>query len=228
MTPVVIAGVLGIGEARAGGQFGRIKLPAAFFEFGNFLRAGRIESTRANEFDNPAQLIFVEPGTMSFADIHDDVRAAGEIDAIHQLVAHRTRQISNMLLDSARRGIREGGGHAEHSGLFFAVGANLPERSRVGPDAFATRAFPQVGDADDDRLQMNATARAKLARAGFDFGAISARAAMGAEFCAQEHNAKAGGTGNGREPSAAVFAKGRVARGGRPAHGAVESFGGHV
>src|SRR3974390_2059636 len=52
--------------------------------------ASLIESARLYEFDHTSQLIAVKPGAVRFADIHDHVRIARKIDAIHQLVTDWT------------------------------------------------------------------------------------------------------------------------------------------
>ena len=51
------------------------------------------------------------------------------------------------------------------AGLAFAIGANLAQRFRVGPDAFATWAFPQIGFSNQSSIRVYLAARTQPALA---------------------------------------------------------------
>ena len=69
---------------------------APFFNEVGFLLCSRpVESARADEMNDTVQLIDLKPCAVCAADIDDDPGAAGEVHAMHQVVALRTTNISN-------------------------------------------------------------------------------------------------------------------------------------
>src|SRR5687768_119086 len=65
----------------------RLQPPALAFEPLVIGRASVGHSARADELDDPPQFLALEPDTVGSADVHDDPRARGEVDALHQLAA---------------------------------------------------------------------------------------------------------------------------------------------
>jgi hypothetical protein len=61
------------------------------------------QPTRANEIQDALQFIAVKPGAVPFAHIDHDVRAVCEVDAVHQTLTDRARNIANLLEGVGRR-----------------------------------------------------------------------------------------------------------------------------
>jgi hypothetical protein len=160
-----------------------------FSELLYLLRAGFFEAAGADELDGAAEFVFVEPGAVGFADIDDDVRAVGELDAVHQCVADGAGDVANRCLELQRL-IRRCGG-TRYEGLLFAVGADLIEGVEVDPNSLATRAFEEAGGADGDAAHVDLTARAAACLGAHGVVASTFCAAMRAELCAGEHHTEA-------------------------------------
>src|SRR6185436_16802325 len=103
------------------------------FDLVTFLLPRQLDSTAPDKFDNPAQFITIEPGSMALANIDDHVRAFGEIDSIHQLPAMRARNVAYLLFVSDPRLLFICKSLAEDVGGPFAIGANQFKDRGVEP-----------------------------------------------------------------------------------------------
>jgi hypothetical protein len=57
--------------------------PAFFFDFTFFSDARGFQTATPYEFNNPAELVTVKPGSMALANVHNHARAARKINSIH-------------------------------------------------------------------------------------------------------------------------------------------------
>ena len=71
--------------------------PPLPLQIGYLLRARVHHSARPDKLDNAPQFVAVEPRPVLAAHVHDDVRAMREIHPVHQLPAHRTRDVVDVL-----------------------------------------------------------------------------------------------------------------------------------
>ena len=90
--------------------------------------------------------------------------------------------------------------------MLFAVVADFLERRGVGPDALTAGTLPQVGVADDHRVQAHAAARTERGRSRGPFPPVRFGAAMRAKLGPQKHHSKTGRTRHRGEPRPAVIA----------------------
>jgi len=174
------------------------------FHGGQLPLAGFFQASGANELNRAAQLVFIEPGAVGLADIHDHAGAMGEVHAVHQLVAHRARHIADIFFHV--HGFRRRCGHAQHRGLLFAVRTDLLQCGYVHPKALALGTFAQVVGPDHHGFQSSLASRTELLVAACDLGPGRARAAMGAELRSGEHHPEARRTGHRGQSAAAVLA----------------------
>lgn len=205
---------------------GGLQRSALLFHTLDLLLACDIESARAYEFNDSAQLVFVEPGSVQGANINDDVGAFGEVDAVHQFVTDRAGDIAD-LFDVACEVGWELGGHAEDGGLAFAIGAYLLERNLIRPDALTFGALEELGVAQSDLGHASSATRAFVEHGGGGFGAVGPCTAMGTELRAEEHHAEAGWAGDGGQTRSTMLAFCRVVRGGGATHGTFQNFSRH-
>ena len=166
---------------------------------------------------------------MSAADVHDHMRAMRKIHPVHQIPAYWTRDVvdGRNILNVLRFRFHHRPRHPHHRRLFFLVLADLVQRIGVGPNAFATRTFPQGAAADDHRVHHHAAARANFRLGVRDLRSIRPGSAMRTEFFPDEHHAKALGAGDRGQPRPAMFAPRGLRRGRRAAHRTIQCFRGH-
>ena len=98
--------------------------------------------------------------------------------------------------------------HTENRRLFFAVGADLLQRIRVGPDARTTTTLMELNLANDNSIHGHAAARAKFGVTADNLRGLGFCAAVRAELLSKKHHSKARRAGDRGQAGAAMIAGG--------------------
>src|SRR5882762_7800459 len=142
------------------GELFGAKLLALEFNLGLLFLSGNLQAAAADELNDAAQLIAIEPSAVAFADVYDDARAMGKIDPVHQDAALWTGNIANAFQvrrPHLMRRRRRGG--AQYGGLLFAIGADLFKRRHLDPETDTVFAFTHGHRAQGDRRHVNLAPR---------------------------------------------------------------------
>src|SRR5258708_34029974 len=170
-------------------QLRRLKFVLALIQLCELPVTLHFQAAGADELYDSPQFTPVKPGAMRSANIHHHVRAMREISPVHQLVAHRTRDIADRF-HSDRIAPRRRRSHSDDRGLLLPVGADLLQRSRVCPDTFTTRTLSKIRVPDLDCVHLDVAPRALFAGLPLDFSPVRARAAVRTELRPDKHHSE--------------------------------------
>ena len=96
-TDALVFGGVSVQFAHRGGVLLSVKLFAFELDLLLFFLTGFLQSALANELDDRAKLIAIEPGAVAFANIDNYSGAARKIDPVHQLITLGAGYIANLI-----------------------------------------------------------------------------------------------------------------------------------
>ena len=139
-----------------------LKLLALKLDLSLVFLTRQIEPAAADELNDCTQFVAIEPGAMSPAHIDNHTRATCEVNSIHQVLALRTRNVTDGfgLAVSFRLMSWSDGSASQHNRLLLAIGANPVKHCDLNPQAAAPLAFAHGLAANGDRSHVALAARA--------------------------------------------------------------------
>jgi hypothetical protein len=156
-----------------------------------FRRAHAIEAAVRHELQHAAQLVALEPHAVVLADVDDDSRHFSEVHAVHDLVADRAVDVTDLALVRRPRGHAAGAERRHDGSALLAIAAQRGEIVRREPGAGALVALVHRCRTETHGMHVAGAPRALERLALRRFGSLDLGAAVRAELRAEEHRTEA-------------------------------------